>query len=1367
MASAIVAAGAWIAANTAVAVAIAVSIASVGFSMINAQKMKSRGQQERKQILRSSAAPCNVVIGKNRSAGVLSYAVEETDKQDEYEDVYLVVTHASHPLHKVDNYKLNDEALDDIENIYHLPDRTLSSGIVNYWKQGNIFWPSGKKKEETIELCSYDQGATAADPTLLDKASDWKTDMIGTDISWYWIRLAYDQKQWPTGLPNITAEKWGIEVEDIRTGTVGWTDNNALIILWYLRTHLKYEDDELLLETFKTAANICDETVTNNDGTTEPRYTIGGEFEVNEEPAAILDKMLASCAGEWVRIGGRLGLTVGAYYGPATITISEDDLIGAVELQPEVELGDAANIVRGTYIDPKQDYNEVDYPEVRISDWVSADGEDIVDDQNYEFVQSGWQAQRLANIHLMRKRHGMKLKLPCNLRAFGAVPGTYVKLQLSSIGIEGITCRVLDWAFAESDGVTLMVRRELASMYDDAVGIAPYIPPIVTAPPAPVAPSQITAVPDGQNIRLSWQNHARQLKQTLVRVYKTTSSQSPEQSLAVAAPGNTLVISALVATEYTFELLAETMAGRLSLPARKTVNIAGPSQPTEIEVETGPDWVQLNPSYTGGLPTGTALEYYLRGRNPKGERKLQNVTAGSYRFIGLEADTLYYFSVRSRDSFGVSDYLEVSAQTSLAGQTQVPTTPQNVQFQPTFTNILVSWDRVEAINSWYSYTEIWRQAVTLDDAGQPQHTPNFSAATLVWSGVGGNHTDAVAANSSHYYWVRHINIAGQPGPLHATDGTLVTTYANPRDVLEAYSDDITKNPLTGFLQSELSFADWLQRNYDAALGGDSVLHGWLTDTQSAVDRLAEQQMLNATQTKKQTRELAQSIGNSSAAIRQELDVVVGPDSAFAKAVTELHSQLNDPKTGLAYSVANIRQQLTTLATPDSSMTHRVDRIESALDTNGDGSFDRLASIETDQTTLATEQMSLAKEIKKIRVSMGGENGEPENYAEYQKKIDAVVLKDKGSYILDSTKLSVGFNGKEASIEEVVSAIVGEKGNADAMWAMKTSVDGMTGGIGLYNDGKGVYFTVAANNFAVIPPGIGSKPDLTGKDKSLLPFGVVDGKTVIKSAYIDHASIYKLIAKNVVAEKIAATVELKSPTIKGGTIQIGDNFKVDRQGNATAKNISLINGSLRLGKSHIGDSKKGCILTPSGAVEIGNPLAPGGHGIKWNPTNNKLILNGEGEFRGRIYVEDLVGDVIDCRVYPISNVIVGRHHDGKSIYNLFTCRITPSRLPRNLVLASLEWTAKKRREGGHSGGGAVIIQMRQNGGAWADVVHSGVPRDHTISQKGLVHFPTISIPKNKSLTIDFRAITGSKSANVSPVSKSIFAQLFVSTGGSLS
>lgn len=623
------------------AASLVVGIASGVYSYTQMKKAKDlageQGQAERKQILRSSSAPKNYIYGKNRSSGLLMFAQEEdVGGKADGEYVHLLITDAGHEIHSSTKIKFNDEPIENFAGY--------------------------------CEVQTYPKGRTTADPFLLDRCKDFDDTMIGKGFAWSRYALKFNQEKFPNGIPNITSLKMGFEIEDIRDGSVAWSDNPALCILHYLR--LKgWEDEFLILDSFKQAANICDEIVTNPDGTNEKRYRIGCEFRDSDTPASVLDKMLASCGGEWIRVGGRIGLSVGAYAGAPSVEITEDELIGSVDIQVELEREDSFNVVHGTYIDPEQDYTEVDYPPVKVAEWIAEDGEEITMDMDLDYVQSPWQAQRLADIALKRARLGMTMKLPCNMRGFQCTPGTMISLSMPTIGFKKSDFKVIDWEFSVDNGVTLVVRRELPEMYDDAIGEQVTAPPLLDLPlsgvPAPTNPVY-SAKPVGDIVQgvLSWTNTSFKLSHTNVIIKDKAGFVI--QSVQVPFPGNEMELNGKLSGSYDIELSAVAVNGSKSTVTKMTITISEPVTPDLISVKASNWSIQLIPQYTTqAVPFGTLFEFYVSETDSAipPDRKPDEV-ASSWNQGGLIPDTLYYYWIRAVNSYGKSGWAKKAVRTT-------------------------------------------------------------------------------------------------------------------------------------------------------------------------------------------------------------------------------------------------------------------------------------------------------------------------------------------------------------------------------------------------------------------------------------------------------------------------------------------------------------------------------------------------------------------------------------------------------------------------------------------------------------------------------------------------------------------------------
>ena len=158
-------------------------------------------------------------------------------------------------------------------------------------------------------------------------------------------------KRYPSGVPSYLARIRGALVFDPRDPTQAqadattwrWSANPALCIMDYLTSSrgMNIPARRMNLAAFTAMADLCDEPValgvlgqTDNGyaaGTSsEARYTLWGTYTLDEEPKAVLERMLKTCDGELYPIAdGTIGLRGGAWTAP-TIVI-DDSMIQSLD----------------------------------------------------------------------------------------------------------------------------------------------------------------------------------------------------------------------------------------------------------------------------------------------------------------------------------------------------------------------------------------------------------------------------------------------------------------------------------------------------------------------------------------------------------------------------------------------------------------------------------------------------------------------------------------------------------------------------------------------------------------------------------------------------------------------------------------------------------------------------------------------------------------------------------------------------------------------------------------------------------------------------------------------------------------------------
>ena len=596
-------------------------------------KSPLRENEPSAQTVRSSKAPVRFILGRVATGGVLVWAQEQSGNQADGEWLHMV-------------YVLSEGAIDSLENIYLGEEEIGSFGA----------------------FASYELivNPTQVNAFLKTNCPGWKDSQIGRGLSFVRVSLRYSAEKFPSGIPDARfVVKGRNDIFDPRTGATGYSANTALHILWYLRARCGVPDDEIVFSTFASAANVCDETVTNADGSVSQRYRTACVIGADEQRTGVLQKLEAACAGKLIRVGGRWMLQAGAYYGPYDFELTEDMVVGTIIGSTEPANDAAINVVRGTFVDPSQSWTETDYPEVRVDQWVIEDGGEAAETLTFSYVTDPYQCQRLANIELRRRRAGGTISIPMNLSGYNCRPGRVIRVNLPSLNILGEFI-VTNWSMRDKEGCSVSVAQYEQPIFSDAVG-KPYNPiGFINLPAgglgsptnlkwAPVGSAEVT-----QGV-LSWLPPTGIVKEYVVIVRQGGTA---IQSHNVPATSTTCTINGLVSGNYTISVAA---VGPMARSGETTlaVNVNGPPIPEACVVQSSIDSITLIPSNTlRGLNGGT-YEYFFSTVPQADPKDAVYVGQGlSFTHTGLGFFTNYYYFVRSSNAYGKSAFLYVPASTS-------------------------------------------------------------------------------------------------------------------------------------------------------------------------------------------------------------------------------------------------------------------------------------------------------------------------------------------------------------------------------------------------------------------------------------------------------------------------------------------------------------------------------------------------------------------------------------------------------------------------------------------------------------------------------------------------------------------------------
>lgn len=999
-----------------------------------------RSQQDRQKLLRSSAAPCSVVYGKTRTSGLLAFLEQDRDRT-----LHCAIVLANHPLEGVEDILIDGNPIS-------------SYGDLVSWELHN--------------------DRKTSDPFMGTHCPSWSPDMIGRGISWLRASFRFDPNKFPFGLPNVTLVKVGKKCYDPRISKEVYTNNAALVILDYLRTYLKCPDETINWESFKEAANICDEAVKNADGTSERRYTINGEFDMDEAPASIMAEMLKACGADLSYVAGKYGLLVGAYYGPATMTLSEDCVCGEVKIYPEASFDKRSNTITGRFTSPTKGYSETDFPSVFVPEWIEKDGERKIIDIDYRFVTSPYQAQRVSAIFLRRARAGRIIEVTCNMRGFKFKPGRYVTMDLPSIGIVGQEMRVLEWEFTKKGGVKVKLRQD-AKEWNDATGQLPDSGDV----DIPISPS---GVAQPQNFRysvlqageithgvLAWDNVGT-YAQNIVQVRKNGeivwTAQTVEQFVRVEG---------LTKGSYTATVVATSYKGGVSPEAYCEFNIQAPEAPVSVEVKQGYFAITLIPHSRDLASVSTQYDFWTSGMTRLPDTSDATVTSNATRMgvgstwtsEGLQNDKVYYWYIRTTNAFGSSQFVECAARCYTSIEDLMPQIDAEFKKTETYKELMSTLDSsIEEVEN--RVTELNKYMDGRVDEAFQQLGDRIGAVvtetTQKFEDVNGNITaldrKLVAAQNK---FTNDLNTeSGRLASLIETTNKATTDLLNKKT--EALDEKLVA--AKGELVEQI---EGVESGY---LAGDKTLDGKINTQRTELDasilstNQATVDLLNRT-----SETLDQKISQTNATV--------------SKNYTTLDGKITTAKTDLNTLIANTNKATTDLLNQKTSaLSEQITSARGEISTNKQA----IDALDGKLTSTKTALYATISDTNKATVDLI--NGTASAIRQELAVAKQEIIDDVG----DVSEI-------RAAVATTSKAVTDLEGKVNAQWGTKIQVDSAgnkyVAGIQLGMEGSGgqvqSYFMVSANNFAVYNPGNGT---------ATLAFAIKNNQAFLKDAFIENGTI---------------------------------------------------------------------------------------------------------------------------------------------------------------------------------------------------------------------------------------------------------------------
>jgi hypothetical protein len=397
---------------------------------------------------RGSALDHQIIYGRVKTGGAIIYN-EATGVNNK--DLHRIIAYAGHEVTSFDEIYVNDE-------------------VVTLDGTGNVISPA--KYDGLIRIKEHLGSPSQTADTDLVAESDglWTNQHTLNGIAYLYIRLSFSSDAFPNGVPEITATIKGKKIYDPRDGTTDWSDNPALCIRDYITSGYGLGEDAAQLDDtlVSAAANVCDETDTEA-GTT--RYTCNGAFLTSATPYDMLNDLLTSMGGMLWYAQGKWRMKP-AYWTEPVLSLTNDDLRSGLNVSTRHSRRDNFNIVKGTFRGEESNWQVTDYPEVKNTDFINADGgQESTADIDLPFTDNSIEARRTARIALERNRQQLTVQASFGLRALAVQVGDNITLTVPRMGWDNKEFEVISWNFGLVDTldlqVTMTLREISESVFDE------------------------------------------------------------------------------------------------------------------------------------------------------------------------------------------------------------------------------------------------------------------------------------------------------------------------------------------------------------------------------------------------------------------------------------------------------------------------------------------------------------------------------------------------------------------------------------------------------------------------------------------------------------------------------------------------------------------------------------------------------------------------------------------------------------------------------------------------------------------------------------------------------------------------------------
>lgn len=579
--------------------------------------------------------------------------------------------------------------------------------------------------------------------------------------------------------------------------------------------------------------------------------------------------------------------------------------------------------------------------------------------------------------------------------------------------------------------------------------------------------------------------------------------------------------------------------------------IGAPAAPIGVNWVPGVFQATVYPISKTTLTTDTAYEFYYAGENqitdPAKITTAAQFTGRGYQwtFGGMNTGHTYYVYVRTRNAFGVSDFVEASGKPTENFDEisdYVTTDVMNSeQFKEMVSDIKDLGDRTDIIESATEDLKTATDDLKTDTDALKKDTEDLYKKVEENADEIGKHEiriDSLEVSSENVdnelaqakASLQNASLALINNSLAQTNTrvTLTAQYKKGRSETKAQIDRID-NVIADEKQATAEALETITAEMNTM---DSNIKGEIARVDKAI--------ANETQAR------TEAISNVNASISTL-------ESSTTTSVNRLDQAIADESAARAQAISGVNASISTL---DSKVTSNVTRIDKAIADETKARTDAISSLNSSltstinskvsevSTALSTHEASSAEKFSQISASFEAVNSSITEWSQTMTTADEAL----------STKidqLTVTVNGNTTAIETTSKALTDFKGNVDASWSIKIATDnygrkyatGMS--LGLTGSGTNVQSQCIflVDRFVLMTAANGTYQT---------PFYVTNGAMYVREAFIKNASIEtaKIADAAITTAKIAQ--QIQSTNYASGST----GWMINKNGSAEFNNVTV-------------------------------------------------------------------------------------------------------------------------------------------------------------------------------------------------------------------